>query len=540
MNNRNIRRSLLVAACLCLPLAVFAQSGGTGIRSVILLIPDGMSVDGVTLARWYRGGAPLALDALACGLVRTYSSDAAIADSAPAATAMATGFKSHTGYIGVLPDVADMPGQRPIRQGEEKRPVASVLETAHLAGKAAGLIATSELMHATPAAFASHDPSRKNYDALSEQMLHNRVEVLLGGGRKFFQPSARKDGEDLLAEARKLGYTLVATPAELAALKPAAGQKVLGLFAPEALAYDFDRDPAKEPSLAEMTRKALEILSLDPDGFFLMVEGSKVDWAAHANDPVGIVSDVLAFDAAVAEALAFAEKDGRTALLAVSDHGNSGLTIGDRSTSTTYDKHALAFFLDPLKKARRTGEGLESLLAADRANAGQVLAEYYGVSDLSAEELKAVKEAKAGSLNYTVGPMIAARARLGFTTTGHTGEDVVLYAYDPSGNRPTGLVENSDLALIMARYLGVRLWRTTDRLFLEASAAFKAKGATVGEDKTDPNNPMLVVRKGATEVRLPQNKGYALAGGKNIPLEGVTVFNGERWYVGQRAVDLIP
>jgi alkaline phosphatase len=265
-----------------------------------------------------------------------------------------------------------------------------------------------------------------------------------------------------------------------------------------------------------------------------------VDWAAHANDPVGIVSDVLAFDAAVAEALAFAEKDGRTALLAVSDHGNSGLTIGDRSTSTTYDKHALAFFLDPLKKARRTGEGLESLLAADRANAGQVLAEYYGVSDLSAEELKAVKEAKAGSLNYTVGPMIAARARLGFTTTGHTGEDVVLYAYDPSGNRPTGLVENSDLALIMARYLGVRLWRTTDRLFLEASAAFKAKGATVGEDKTDPNNPMLVVRKGATEVRLPQNKGYALAGGKNIPLEGVTVFNGERWYVGQRAVDLIP
>jgi alkaline phosphatase len=108
MNNRNFRLALLAAVWLCLPLAVFAQSGDTGIRSVILLIPDGMSVDGVALARWYQGGAPLAMDALACGLVRTYSADAPIADSAPAATAMATGYKSHTGYIGVLPDVADM------------------------------------------------------------------------------------------------------------------------------------------------------------------------------------------------------------------------------------------------------------------------------------------------------------------------------------------------------------------------------------------------------------------------------------------------
>ena len=495
MNNSNFRRALLAAVWLCLPLAIFAQSGDTGIRSVVLLIPDGMSVDGVALARWYQGGAPLAMDALACGLVRTYSADAPIADSAPAATAMASGYKSHTGYIGVLPDVADMPGQRPILKGEEQRPVATVLEAARLAGKTTGLIATSEIMHATPAAFASHDPRRKNYDALSEQMLHNRIDVLFGGGRKFFQP-----------------------PAELAAFKPAAVQKVIGLFAPEALAYDFDRDP---------------------DGFFLMVEGSKVDWAAHANDPVGIVSDIQAFEAAVAEALAFAEKDGRTAVIAVSDHGNSGLTSGDRSTSSTCDKQTLAFFLDPLKKARRTGEGLESLLAADRANATQVLADYYGIADLSAEEMKAIKEAKPGTLNSVVGPMIAARAHLGFTTFGHTGEDVVLYAYDPTGNRPEGLVENSDLALIMARYLGVRLWRTTERLFLEASSAFKARGATVSADRTDPNNPVLVVRKGGAEVRLPQNKSYALVGGKSVALEGVTVFNGQRWYVGQQAVDLI-
>jgi alkaline phosphatase len=103
-----------------------------------------------------------------------------------------------------------------------------------------------------------------------------------------------------------------------------------------------------------------------------------------------------------------------------------------------------------------------------------------------------------------------------------------------------GLIENSDIALIIARYLGVNLRRSTDRLFLEASVAFQARGVALSEDRTDPNNPVLVVRKGSREIRLPQNKSHALAGGKILPMEGVTVFNGERWYVCQAVIDLIP
>jgi Alkaline phosphatase len=131
------------------------------VKNVILLIPDGMSSDIVTLARWYNGGKKLNLDELATGMVRTYSSDAPIADSAPAATAMATGFKSHTGFIGVLPDANTMPGLTTLPEGYERVPVANVLEAAKLSGRSTGLIATSEIMHATPASFSAHDPSRK-------------------------------------------------------------------------------------------------------------------------------------------------------------------------------------------------------------------------------------------------------------------------------------------------------------------------------------------------------------------------------------------
>nr|WP_274378706.1 alkaline phosphatase [Desulforamulus profundi] len=192
------QKSIALALSLCMFLSMFLWIGqvpaeaGKKAKNVIILIPDGMSVAGTTLARWYQGGTPLAMDEMACGLVRTYSADAPIADSAPAGTAFATGHKSHTGYVGVLPDVANMPGLAPIAKGDEKKPVATILEAAKLAGKATGLVATSEIMHATPADFSSHFPSRKNYDDLSEQQVYNRIDVVLGAGSKFLSPKGEK------------------------------------------------------------------------------------------------------------------------------------------------------------------------------------------------------------------------------------------------------------------------------------------------------------------------------------------------------------
>jgi alkaline phosphatase len=532
---------LLIGVFILFILSVPPCSFAGQVRNVIVMIPDGMSTGGYTLTRWYRGGGPMAMDALACGLVRTYSSDAAIADSAPAATAMATGFKSHTGFIGILPDEATMPGQKPIPEIDKERPVATVLEAARLKGKATGLVVTCEVMHATPAGFASHDPSRKNYDNLSEQEAYNGIDVVFGGGYKFFTPEGRKDGEDLIREMKKLGYAIITTPEEL---KQTNAKKVFGLFAPEALSYDMDRDPAKEPSLAEMTKKSLEILSRNKNGFFLMVEGSQVDWAAHANDPVGLISEISAFDKAVKTALDFAKKDRHTAILIMSDHGNGGVTMGDAGTTSNYDKTVLDDYLKVINKAKNTGGGLEKLLKPDMDDEAikNTVAASYGITDLSNEEIAAIRDGlanKKGELNYVVGPMMSKRSHIGWTTGGHTGEDVLLFAYAPAGDRPTGTIENTDVATITARYLGLDLDKTTTRLFMDANKAFAAKGAGIGIDAVSPANPVLVVKKGATEVRIPANKNYALVNGRTVILDGVAVFNGATWYVSRKAVDLV-
>ncbi|MDF2936720.1 MAG: alkaline phosphatase [Paenibacillaceae bacterium] len=477
------------------------EAAQPAVKNVIILIPDGMSVGGTTLTRWYKG-APLALDEMASGLVRTYSADAAIADSAPAGSAFANGHKSHTGFVGVLPDVANMPG---------------------------------EIMHATPADFSAHYPDRSNYDALSEQQVYAGMDVVLGGGGKFFASENRKDKENLISEIERLGYDYLTTPQEL---KSSNASKIWGMFAPGAMAYEMDRSPEKEPSLAEMTQKAIDVLSKNDNGFFLMVEGSKVDWAAHANDPVGIISDVLSFDDAVKVALDYAKANQDTAIVAVTDHGNGGLTIGNKDTTKTYDKEPLSTFLAPLQKAKLTGEGLESVLNADRSNIKEVMAEYFGITDLTDAEAAAIKSTKAGSLNYTVGPMISDRARIGWTTGGHTGEDVVLYSYSPNGDRPMGVIENTDVAKYMARMLNVSLDETTKQLFVPARGAFEAKGASVTWEDNQGNS-FITVTKGTTTLKLHVFKNIAELNGQAVQLKGNVIFNGINAYVPQDAVDLI-
>ena len=522
----------------CTALANEGSSAQTdSVKNVILLIPDGQSVGGTTLARWYNGGKPLAVDEMACGLVRTYSSDAAIADSAPSETAMATGFKSHTGFVGVLPDVNSMPGMNPLAKGDERKPIASVLEAAQLAGKSTGIIATSEIMHATPADFTAHDPSRKNYDNLSEQQVYQDIDVVLGSGEKYFTKEVRGDGEDLVSEIKNLGYDYVTSIEEM---NSSDSEKIWGMFAPVDMAYDFDRDLSKEPSLAEMTSKAISTLSKNENGFFLLVEGSKVDWAAHANDPIGVISDTLAFDDAVKVALDFAKKDGNTVVISVTDHGNGGITIGNTATDSNYDKLHIDEYIEPLKKATLTGEGVEKLLNDDRSNIVEVMSKYYGVDDLTEEEIKAIKDTEAGSLNYTVGPIISKRANIGWTTTGHTGEDVPLYIYAPSNcEKLSGVVENTDIAKYMSRVMGIDLATATSELFVPVRQEAEKLGATVLWDNTDSLNPNVVINIEGKEIVVPVNKNIAYVNGNKITLSGVTVFNGINTYVPQDILELI-
>lgn len=507
------------------------------VKNIIMMIPDGQSVTDTTLARWYKGGEPLAVDEMACGLVRTYSSDAPIADSAPSGTAYATGFKSHTGFVGVLPDANTMPGMKPLAEEFRRKPIASILEAAQLLNKGTGMIATSEIMHATPADFSAHDPSRKNYDNLSEQEVYQGIDVVLGSGEYYLKPEGRSDGENLVDELKNMGYDYITTPEEM---KNTVSSKVWGMFAPKDLAYEMDRDASKQPSLAEMTSKAIDILSQNENGFFLIIEGSKIDWASHANDPIGIISDTLAYDDAVKVALDFAKQVGSTVVISVTDHGNGGMTIGNKATDDDYDKRTLAEFIEPLKKATRTGEGVEKLFNSDKSNIAEIMAEYYGITDLTEEEIEEIKNTESGSMNYTVGPMISKRSNIGWTTNGHTGEDVPLYIYAPDGCKKLGgLVENTDIANYMAELFGIKLSDATDRLFVPVRLAAEAKAAEVAWNTEDELNPVVVITKGSDEIRIPVNKNLAYVNGNAVILDGVTIFNGINTYVPQSAIDLI-
>lgn len=509
------------------------------VKNVILLIPDGQTITALTLARWYQGGQSLAVDEITTGLVRTYNADTPIADSAPAGTAMATGFKSNTKYIGVLPSVATLYGVEPIKEGDEQKPIATILEASKLQGKATGIISTSNIQHATPADFTSHYPDRNNYDGLAEQQVYNKLDVALGAGYKYLVKEKRADKEDLLDELNKLGYTVVETKEEM---EKTNSNKLFGLFADDALAYEFDRETNRpsEPSLSEMTSKAISILSKDTDGFFLMVEGSKVDWAAHANDPIGVISDVLAFDKAVKEALDFAKKDGNTVVIVASDHGNGGLSIGNKETSSNYDKVPLSAFIDPLKKVKLTGEGLEAKLNSDRSNVVEVMKEYYGITDLTEDEIKLIKDAKVGSLNYATGPIVSRRAYLGWTTNGHTGEEVALHVYHPKKQVLMGTVQNTDIPKYMAEVMGLDLEIVNDRLFHNIMKTLETAGLEYYWNNGDFVNPELVITDGVDKMLIPANKDYYVLNGKKVQSPGVNVFiNGEKFYVAKDIVNLI-
>ena len=531
--------ALMISLC---PANAFAAT--TPVKNVIIVMPDGMGATHAAVTRWYQDGKKLAADEMISGAIRTYSAESLISDSAPASTAFATGHKSNSKFIGVLPVKTTMPGVAAIAADLQYKPVASVLEGAKLVGKSTGLIATSNIQHASPAGYSAHNFNRGDYNDIAEQQVYLNIDVVLGGGKQYLLPTEqggkRKDGENLIQVLQGKGYQFIETRDQLMKTN---SNKVWGLFAMDDMAYEFDRPTLRpqEPSLAEMTKKAIEVLSKNPKGFFLFVESSKVDWASHANDPIGVISDTLSFDAALKVALDFAKKDGQTLVLAFTDHGNGGMSIGNRASDKNYDTLPFDALVAPLKKASMTGEGVEKMLAGDltASNIHYAMSTYYGIEDLTADEVTAIQTAKKGSLNYVVGPMISKRSFIGWTTTGHTGEDVFLYAFGP--NKPVGLIENTDLALAQASALGFELNAIDKKLFLEADKACAAIGAKVSLDKSDAMNPVLVVQKGVKRAELPISKNIIKLGGKSFEVNGLTVLAAKtgKVYVPQQAVDIL-
>lgn len=511
-------------------------------KNVIILLADGCGSPHTTVSRWYKG-SPLVMEEIVAGALRTYSAESLITDSAPASTAYATGYKSNSKFIGVLPAKGGMPGAE-FSENRKYEPVATVLEAAKLAGKSTGLIATSNIQHASPAGYSSHTHNRGDYNDIAEQQVNQNVDVVFGGGKQYLVPKsqggARTDNENLIDVLKARGYGFVENREQLLASKD---KKVWGMFAADAMAYEMDRPllQPQEPSLAEMTQKAIEILSKNKKGFFLFVEGSKVDWASHANDPIGVISDVIAFDNAIKAALDFAKKDGNTLVLAFSDHGNGGMSLGNKGTEKNYDTLPYEALVEPLHKANLTGEGVEKVIGEDRSETHirEVMEKHFGIANLTPDEIVAIQKAKKGAMNYAVGPMMSKRSIIGWTTSGHTGEDLPLYAYGP--NAPKGTVDNTEIAQITARALGIELGSTTKRLFVEAETALTGVGAKVMIDQTDKANPRLVAIKGNVRAELPFSTNLITIGKETKQLEGLTVFSAKtgKVYIPAQVVEMI-
>lgn len=297
------------------------------VKNVILMIGDGMGINQITAARIsLEEGAysKLNLDTMPyTGFSINFASNNLVTDSAAAATALATGFRTDTGRLATLPDGT---------------PVQSIMLRAKQRGLGTGIVATVKITDATPAAFLVNADSRSFERAIAEAMLKTQTDVLLGGGADAFgiNPFTREPrARSLMNQALEDGYTYVYDREGLLNLEITPGLKLIGLFMGGDMSFEITRFSI-EPSIVEMTQRALEVVSQNPKGFFLMVEGSRIDRAGHSNSPREMIGDLLAFDQAVGVALDYAKTHPETLVVVTADHetGGFGITSGYPSGDT--------------------------------------------------------------------------------------------------------------------------------------------------------------------------------------------------------------
>ncbi len=308
-------------------------------KNIIFMVPDGMGLASVTAARIFKNGPNgqgLHMETLSTiGYQRTHSANRATTDSAAAASAWASGEKFRNGEISCHDDNRD---------GKcEPIPAPTILELAKERGKSAGLVATSTVTHATPAAFGAHVPSRRCENEIARQYIQlTGVEVILGGGSEKFNTTKTNVDDcgtfgDFSMAARMRGYDVVYTKEAMEQATSRETKKLLGLFAPNAKSPELFRVfPEKqyrvdEPTLPQMTAAALEILEKNHDGFFLLVEGSQIDWAGHDNNLPYQISETLAFDEAVKVVLDWIDTEQarklETLVIIAPDHETGGFAI---------------------------------------------------------------------------------------------------------------------------------------------------------------------------------------------------------------------
>ncbi|KXI28532.1 alkaline phosphatase [Paraglaciecola hydrolytica] len=406
-------------------------------KNIIMVVGDGMGPEYTTAYRMYmddKNTPELELtifDQLLVGMASTHPdlSNGYVTDSAAGATSLATGVKTYNGAIGM--DI-------------NKQPVQTVLEYAKQQGRKTGVAVTSQINHATPAGFSAHNVSRQNYDEIANSYFDQRIngqftlDVMLGGGWTYF---IRKD-RNLVEEFKQAGYEYIDTMAALANVST--GKPLLGLFDDTGLAWALDA-PNKQrlPALVNTAVKQLE----NDKGFFLLVEGSQIDWGGHSNDIAAAMGEMHDLGLTLQWLADYVEQHPDTLFVVTADHSTGGMTIGARG-KYEWDPS----FLHGLKSSP---SNIASLLvdAKDRiAVANEQLG--FELNDEEQSKLTAINSKDSKAYYKALKSILDVRSHTGWTTSGHTGVDVQIFAKGPGSDLFRGHLDNTDIAKNVFKLLG--------------------------------------------------------------------------------------
>ena len=412
-------------------------------KNVIFLVGDGMGPSYNAAYRYFADNPDTkemdktAFDKYLIGSQRTNPNDPKenVTDSAAGATAFSSGQKTYNGAIGV---------------DANKNNVKTVLEQAKENGKSTGLVSTAEITDATPAAYASHVDDRDKKDEIAKQFYNDKingkhkVDVLLGGGAEYFG----KDNGNLKNKFKKDGYDVVTNKNELQNSK---SKQVLGLFADNDMPLQIDA-PDKNPKLVDMTDSAVNKLKQNDKGFFLMVEGTSIDKSGHPNDVTGVMSEMSGFEKSFEYAMNYAKDNPDTLVVATADHSTGGMSIAKgkdyvwNPDAIHQMKHSGKYMTEEISKGKnvekviKDGYGFE--VSEDQMN--KIKDEAKKLKDLKKDE-KAY-ESQLQKVQDAVQKPINDKSNTGWTTNGHTGEDVNTYAYGPGSDKFKGNIDNTDNA----------------------------------------------------------------------------------------------
>lgn len=486
-------------------------------KNIIFMVSDGMGPASLSLTRsfrQFRDGLPiddiLELDKHLIGVSRTRSNSSLVTDSAAGATAFSCALKTYNEAVGVDP---------------LQNPCGTVLEALKLQGYLTGLVVTTAITDATPAAFSSHVDWRYQQDLIAQQQLGyntslgRTVDLMIGGGRCHYLPGSdvegcRNDDIDLIEVAKNDGWSYIGDKKSFDGLELGLNKDIklplLSLLTYYNIPFDLDRNPKEFPSLEEEAITALNILSentKDSDkGFFLLIEGSRIDHAGHLNDPSAQVREVLAYDKAFRAVKEFADNsDVETIIISTSDHETGGLSVS-RQVSESYPDYI--WKPEVLNNCINSGEYVANLLnnftpgrTTDKDKLelkkfikNEILENSLKIYDYTEEDINNLIKFKSNSLYY-INDMVSKRAQIGWSTHGHSAVDVNIYGYSNTNNGK----------YLISKYLGGNHENIEIGKFMEFVTDSELNKVT-DLIKDIPHHPIESVKD--TEVKINKENDY--------------------------------